>query len=171
MLVGAAIRETFEETGVLLTSPAAQLAHLQPDVEQGRLPFGRLLDDHGLALAADLVRGWARWVTPPGGPRRYDTRFFVAALPAGATAADLTSESTGAEWVRPDNALADFAAARRRLMPPTRAILHSVAAFARVTEVLAAAASRSLAPVRPIPSRADDGTASVELPDGTRMVL
>ena len=148
-LVGAAVRETFEETGVLITTPAAELSSAQPDVEAGRVGFGQLLTEHGLAIDADAVRPWSRWITPQGQPRRYDTRFFVAALPYGAQAADLTSESSVAGWLPVAQALAEWDAGTRSLLPPTVATLMSLRAYGTAAEVLAAAPGRSLAPVRP----------------------
>ena len=147
-LVGAAVRETFEETGVLITTPAAELSCAQPDVEAGRVGFGQLLTEHGLAIDADAVRPWSRWITPRGQPRRYDTRFFVAALPGGACAADLTTESSMARWLPVAQALAERDAGTRALMPPTVQTLTSLRAYATVAEVLAAAPARSLAPVQ-----------------------
>jgi 8-oxo-dGTP pyrophosphatase MutT (NUDIX family) len=169
-LVGAAVRETFEETGVLLTTPPAALAHLQPDVEAGRLSFGDLLREHGLAIDADALRPWAHWVTPPGGPRRYSTRFFVAALPAGAEPADLTSESTTAAWTTAADAIAAADRGEIDLMLPTRANLASITAHPSVAEILAGADGRSLAPVQVVVTRDDDGTVWLTLPDGTRML-
>ncbi len=90
-LVCAAVRETFEESGVLLAGPAP--AELVADsvvpVEDrqrllsGSLSLGELLSRHGLALRADLLTPWARWITPEISPRRFDTWFFAAALPPG----------------------------------------------------------------------------------------
>ena len=165
-LVGASIRETFEETGVLLTAPPADLSERQPEVEAGTLDFGTLLREHGLAIDADRVRGWARWVTPEGESRRYDTRFFVALLPDGAQAADLTTESSVAAWVPIAQALAEVAAGERPMLPPTTAVLRSLLDFATVADVLAAAPARSLAPVAPRLKVVGDAV-QVELPDGT----
>jgi 8-oxo-dGTP pyrophosphatase MutT (NUDIX family) len=172
-LVGAAVRETFEETGVLLTTPAAALAHRQPDVEQGRMGFGELLAAHGLAIDADALRPWARWVTPEteGTVRRYDTRFFVAELPAGAEAADLTSESTVGDWIGAADALAAAKRGERMLMPPTVAMLRSIADNVSAAEVLAASASQSLVAVRPVLEVDDEGQLWTVQPDGTRRLL
>jgi 8-oxo-dGTP pyrophosphatase MutT (NUDIX family) len=169
-LVGAAVRETFEETGVLLTSPPGDLGDVSPDVESGRLGFGDLLRAHGLAVDADAVRPWARWITPDGEVRRYDTRFFVAALPEGATAIDLTSESLTAEWVSVADALVPSVRSDRLLMPPTAHTLRAISGFGRVADVLAAADARDLGAVRPVLRRRDDGW-SVELPDGDVLPL
>jgi 8-oxo-dGTP pyrophosphatase MutT (NUDIX family) len=149
-LVGAAVRETFEETGVLLTVPAASLAHLQPEVEDGRLTFGDLLMQHGLSIDAHALRPWARWVTPadPTTLRRYDTRFFVAALPDGAEAADLTRESTTAGWITAAEALASWQRDERILVGPTVAMLASIVDCRSVAEILSRVPTRSLQAVR-----------------------
>ena len=77
----------------------------------------------GLVLRSDLLRPWARWITPVTEQRRYDTRFFAAALPAGQRARDVSGEADDAAWVEPAAALA---AARRKeivLLPPTAVTL------------------------------------------------
>ena len=149
-LVAAAVRETFEETGVLLSTPAASLAYLQPDVEDGRLTFADLLTGHGLSIDAFALRPWARWVTPddPTTQRRYDTRFFVAPLPDGAQAADLTRESTSAGWTTAAAALASWQRGERILVGPTVAMLVSIVDCRSVAEILSLAPARSLLAVR-----------------------
>jgi 8-oxo-dGTP pyrophosphatase MutT (NUDIX family) len=166
--VGAAVRELFEETGVLLTVPGAQLAQFQPAVEAGELRFEQLLTDHGLAIDADALRPWARWITPAGETtRRYDARFFVVALPTDAEPADLTSESTTAAWTTAAQALAEYEARTRVLMTPTMTVLTNIAPYATVAEVLAAAAGRSLEPVRPQLVFDESGRRLLKMPDGT----
>jgi len=96
-------------------------------------------EEAGLALVLDALHYVARWVTPAGPPRRYDTRFFVAALPAGQTPIADQSEAVHAEWVRPAQALADFAAGTRAMLPPTAGMLRILASYARSAEVLRAA--------------------------------
>jgi 8-oxo-dGTP pyrophosphatase MutT (NUDIX family) len=166
-LVGAAVRETFEETGVLLTVPAADLSGARGDVEAGRVSFGDLLRSNGLAVDADAVRAWSRWVTPAGEVRRYDTRFFVAALPDAAEAQDVTNESSEASWVSVAAAVEQAQRGERQMLPPTVSTLASLLPFASVAEALATANSRSLDPVRPEVRVGTDGTVAVELPDGT----
>jgi 8-oxo-dGTP pyrophosphatase MutT (NUDIX family) len=171
-LAGAAVRETFEETGVLLTSPPADLRAARTDVEDGRLAFGALLREHGLAVDAGQLRPWSRWVTPPGETRRYDTRFFVAAQPAGAEAEDGTTESTRAMWLGPAEALAQAADGQIKLLPPTIMTLASLQPFGTVAEVLDAAMHRSLDAIRPN-IRFDDESGDIiaELPDGASVRL
>jgi 8-oxo-dGTP pyrophosphatase MutT (NUDIX family) len=94
-LVCAAVRETFEESGVLLAGPSptdlvsdsAVLTQDRRDLLDGSISLAELLGRRGLMLRADLLTPWARWITPEVSPRRFDTWFFAAALPAGQTAA------------------------------------------------------------------------------------
>jgi 8-oxo-dGTP pyrophosphatase MutT (NUDIX family) len=164
--VGAAVRETFEETGVLLGVPGLDLSAERADVEAGRTPFGALLRSYGAAIDASGLRPWARWVTPEAEERRYDTRFFVAALPAATEPAAVTGEAVRAEWLRVAEALAQRERGERRMLPPTIMTLRSIAPFPALADVLAAAPGRSLEPVR---ARIENG--QVVLPGGERFAL
>jgi len=132
-LVCAAVRETFEECGVLLAGPTADTVVADTrgeDWEADRaallersVSLAGLLRRRGLVLRSDLLRPWARWITPVTEERRYDTRFFAAALPAGQRARDVSGEADDAAWLEPAAALA---AARRKeifLLPPTAVTL------------------------------------------------
>lgn len=129
-LVCAAARETFEESGVLFAGPADDPDLLVDDasvyreqraaLENKSLSFGEFLRDEKLVLRADLLRPWANWVTPKEErTRRYDTYFFVAALPQGQRADGDNTETDKAGWVTPQAALDDFAEGRSFLLPPT----------------------------------------------------
>ncbi len=166
-LVGAAVRETFEETGVLLTTPRADLPEHRADVENGVLSFADLLAAHGLTVDGAALRPWARWVTPEGETRRYDTRFFVGALPDGSQAQDVTSESSEAAWLPIGVALEQAQRGERKMLPPTMVTLTDIRAHRTVAEVRAAADDRVIRPVRPTLRVADDGSVTVELDDGT----
>lgn len=170
-LVGAAARETFEETGVLLTQPRADLAGFRADVESGVLAFGDLLTRQGLTIDAAALRPWARWVTPEGETRRYDTRFFVGALPDGAQAQDVTSESSEAAWLPVGVALEQARHGARTMLPPTMITLTGLQAHATVAEVLAAADEQVIRAIRPTLRILDDGTVTVELDDGSVHVI
>lgn len=146
-LVCAAARETFEESGVLFAGPAddpdflVDDASVYRDVRQAlvdrSLSFGEFLRSENLILRADLLRPWANWVTPEEErTRRYDTYFFVAAMPAGQRADGENTETDRADWVTPEAALDDFAAGRTFLLPPTWTQLDSLAGHS-VAEVLA----------------------------------
>jgi 8-oxo-dGTP pyrophosphatase MutT (NUDIX family) len=97
-------------------------------------------EEAGIELAVDALHYAARWITPPGPPRRYDTRFFVTALPPGQTAVADQSEAVHAEWVRPDRALADFHAGARAMLPPTAGMLRILATYPNSAELIDAAA-------------------------------
>ena len=146
-LVCAAVRETFEESGVLLAGPDAGTVLATTGGEEwetsrrellaGSLSLAQLLR-RGLVLRSDLIRPWARWITPVTEARRYDTRFFAAALPAGQRARDVSGEADETAWLEPAAALE--AASRREisLFPPTAVTLGELRACGTVSAALAA---------------------------------
>ena len=142
-LVVAAVRELFEETGVLLAGrdPGGPLPVLPDDVREGvvehRAALVQVLSDAGLGIRSDLLRPWANWLTPPGQGRRYDTFFFAAAMPTGQLARMVTTEADLGEWRRPEELFAERAAGRTKLMPPTMVMLRDLAAFESVARLLA----------------------------------
>jgi 8-oxo-dGTP pyrophosphatase MutT (NUDIX family) len=146
-LVCAAARETFEESGVLFAGPADDPDGIVDDASiyresraalaEGSLSFGEFLRRENLVLRADLLRPWANWVTPKEErTRRYDTYFFVGALPEGQRADGENTETDKADWITPEAALDDFAEERTFLLPPTWTQLDSLAGRT-VAEVLA----------------------------------
>ncbi|WP_116051457.1 NUDIX hydrolase [Amycolatopsis palatopharyngis] len=144
-LVCAAVRETFEESGVLLAGTESgvlasthQYADARKALVSRELSLAAFLAGEGLTLRADLLRPWANWVTPAGEPRRYDARFFVATLPEGQTADGATTEAESSGWQRPQDALADAEAGRSTLMPPTWITLTELAGFTSAADALAA---------------------------------
>jgi 8-oxo-dGTP pyrophosphatase MutT (NUDIX family) len=165
-LVGAAARETFEETGVLLTVPSADLSGARADVERGFVSFGDLLRANGLTIDAAALHPWSRWVTPEGEVRRYDTRFFVAELPADQRAQDVTTESTEARWVRVAAALEHAQRGEFKLLTPTMTTLAALADHGSVADVIAMAEQQPLAPIQPKLHIGGDGSVTIELPDG-----
>ena len=83
------------------------------------LSLAELLAGRGLALRSDLLRPFAHWITPPVEPRRYDTKFFAAALPVGQEARHVSGEADEADWLTPTAALAELSAGARPMLPPT----------------------------------------------------
>jgi 8-oxo-dGTP pyrophosphatase MutT (NUDIX family) len=176
-LLCAAVRETFEESGVLLAGPSAQDMTLPGpgDLEADRLALldrslslAEMLARRGLLLRSDLLKPWARWITPAAEPRRYDTRFFAALLPAGQQTADIRDEADQVAWLRPPDLLA---AAQRRevaLMPPTAVTLGELAACAGIDAVFAA--RREIVPLEPEVIM-EDGQAWLTLPEGLEYPL
>ena len=157
-LVCAAVRETFEESGVLLAGegPGDIVDVSGPEWEAERVALIErreslqgLLKRRGLALRADLLRPWAHWITPEIEPRRYDTRFFVAALPAGQHARDVGGEADATMWLTPQEAISRFDRGELPMLPPTISTLRDLAEFYTAAEALASASSRVIAPVLP----------------------
>jgi 8-oxo-dGTP pyrophosphatase MutT (NUDIX family) len=177
-LVCAAVRETFEESGVLLAGPGPGTVLTATDDEgweddrrqllAGSLSLARLLRRRSLVLRSDLLRPWARWITPVTEERRYDTRFFAAALPDGQRARDVSGEADETAWLAPAAALE--AASRRdiALMPPTAVTLGELRACATVPAALAA--RRRMTALIPEVMLAE-GAAWLTVPDGVEYPL
>ena len=154
----AALRELFEEAGLLLvTGPdgatgadVGVMAHWRDELNARRCAFADVLD--GLDQVLDLrgVAYLAHWVTPVGPPRRFDTRFFVVEAPADQTAGHDETETVAHRWLRPVDALALAASGAITMILPTIRNLESIAGFDRVADVLAwAGSARSVARVEP----------------------
>jgi 8-oxo-dGTP pyrophosphatase MutT (NUDIX family) len=151
----AALRECFEEAGVLLaytqpkagetvptlldtTDPAmaARFAGYRQGVNDGTIGLLDVCRAEGLVLAVDSVYYVARWITPELAPRRYDTRFFITAAPVGQVARHDETETIATIWVRPGDALEQFEAGKIELLPPTIASLRDLVPFTTTTAAL-----------------------------------
>lgn len=174
-LVCAAARETFEESGVLFAGPADNPQGIVTDASvygdsraalaDNTLSFADFLHHEKLVLRADLLRPWANWVTPEAErTRRYDTYFFVGALPEGQRADGENTESDHAVWTTPEAAIEDFAGGRSFLLPPTWTQLDSLAGRT-VADVLAL--ERQIAAVQPELAM-EDGNWKIEFFDSDR---
>ncbi|MEW2137579.1 NUDIX hydrolase [Streptomyces sp. NPDC005409] len=156
-IVCGAVRETFEEAGVLLAGPAPDTVvgdTTGDDWESDRqalvareLSFAAFLDRRGLRLRSDLLGAWARWITPAFEPRRYDTWFFVAALPEGQRTRNASTEADRTVWIRPADAAAGYDKGELLMMPPTISTLRSLEPYGSAADALAAAGAQDLAPV------------------------
>lgn len=143
----AAVRECYEEAGVLLAVDAdgrmvddghPALAH-RTAVYDGDVDVRALAADHGLRLATDALPWTSHWITPKGETaRRFDTRFFMAASPAGQTFHHDDNETVASMWVRPADALARWEAGELQLMPPTVTNLRFLEAHGTVESAMAA---------------------------------
>lgn len=145
----AAIRESFEEAGVLLARDAATGAPVSAEiavaldgaraaVAAGREPFARLLRDHGLVLDAPRLRVFSHWITPAPAPRRYDTWFFVAPAPSDHAYLHDDGETVASEWVTPADALERSRRGEIDLIYPTYRTLQTIGRFSTCAELLAA---------------------------------
>jgi 8-oxo-dGTP pyrophosphatase MutT (NUDIX family) len=156
----AAIRETYEEAGLLLARPHGQSRLLHHD-EVAALPkisFAALLAEAGLDLAADLLVPFAHWITPVDSPKRFDTQFFLAPVPAEQRPTADDRETHGLSWVRPEAALAEADAGRANLVFATRMNLKRLAASASVAAALDAARAAPVVTVCPEILKRSDGT-------------
>jgi 8-oxo-dGTP pyrophosphatase MutT (NUDIX family) len=162
-LVCAAVRETFEESGVLLAGLHAEDVVADTtgdDLERDRLALldrsvsmAEMLSRRGLVLRSDLLRPWAHWITPEFEPKRFDTRFFVAAVPTGQRPRDVSGEADDTVWLPVAEAVARHEGGGLAMLPPTIVALREISAFGSVAEVLAA--PREVRPV--LPRLARDG--------------
>lgn len=156
----AAVRECFEEAGILLARhagtgepletgrelDAARFARHRRDVHAGRRSLGDVLAAEGLVLDLADVHYVSHWVTPPGGTRRFDTRFFVAPAPAGQVASHDAAETVESLWTTPATALERHDAGEILLVFPTIKNLQTLSRFGSVAELLEAARSIGTVP-------------------------
>ncbi|HEX7119378.1 MAG TPA: hypothetical protein VF212_11350 [Longimicrobiales bacterium] len=173
----AAVREAFEEAGVLLARDAdgravpdsgrdPALAEWREALLSERASLHELLEARELRLALGDVVYCAHWITPVAEPRRYDTRFFLARLPDGCDACIDEREMTEAVWITAADALARFRAARLPMVFPTVATIESLAPYRSVAEALDAFRGRPVEPVLPRLVRTAEGVTIVV--DGDR---
>jgi 8-oxo-dGTP pyrophosphatase MutT (NUDIX family) len=139
ILVRTAIRETLEETGVVLDE-----SHVRP---------------------------WARWITPLTEPRRYDTFFFVALDQADSLPEGITTEASHSDWIPVEQAMAEYWANERPMLPPTTVALNELAEFGTAAEAFDASLSREITTIVPVIRREDDGSMVADLGDGRLITL
>ncbi len=174
-LVCAAVRETFEESGVLLagTSDDDVVADTTGDdwehdrraLEAKELAFTTFLEQRGLVLRTDLLGVWSGWCTPVFEPRRFRTWFFVAVLPAGQRTRDVSTESSSVTWLSAAAACDAVDAGELGMLPPTYLTCLEVAQHAGPDDVLAAAPDRVVEMFLPV-VEGDDEEATLTMPAG-----
>jgi 8-oxo-dGTP pyrophosphatase MutT (NUDIX family) len=179
-LVCAAVRETFEESGVLLagTSEANVVADTTADdweadrvaLESRELSLTDFLNRRGLVLRTDLLGVWDAWLTPIFEPKRYRTWFFVASLPSGQVTRDVSSESSSVDWIPARVAAEQADAGDLALMPPTYLTSMEVGEHDSPEEVLAVAASRSVEMFTPSVEPLGEGW-TLSMPDRLRPLV
>jgi len=171
----AAMRETFEEAGVLLARTAAgrwvpqQDLATQRETASGSRLF-ELVQSRHWRLAIDGITYFAHWVTPVIESRRFDTRFFLAAAPADQIAVHDASEAVDSTWVRPADAIARCRNGELALPPPTWTTLRWLEPFQRVEAAMAWARAKPVPRIEPGFIQRDD-TRIVTLPGDPTMTM
>ncbi len=174
-LVCAAVRETFEESGVLLaghTSETVVADTTADDWEADRLAMvqhtlalAEFMKRRSLVLRSDLLAAFAHWITPEFEPRRYDTRFFVAVMPEGQRTRDVSGEADRVIWLRPAAVLAGVDSGAMAMLPPTYVAMRDLTAIASASDALDLAADRPITTVVP-GVEIVDGEGLLTLPPG-----
>jgi len=165
----AAVRETFEETGILLThSPLAveKLPLLRQRLLGREKTFLELVREENLLLAVDRLEYFAHWITPELLPYRYDVRFFVTEAPGNQTACPDGIELTGHAWVTPRHALEQYAVNKFPMVLPTIMTLRELAGYPSIAAVIAAATAKNVPPILTKVIERDDRLVEI-MPDGT----
>jgi 8-oxo-dGTP pyrophosphatase MutT (NUDIX family) len=165
----AAIRETFEESGILLARPqgskslvdakrASELEAInRAALNERKTTFLDVLVGNRLCLALDLLVPYAHWITPEGMPKRFDTWFFLAAAPPDQVGAHDGKESTDSIWLSPREALEGGKSGRFKLPFPTTRNLIRLGKQSNVRDALADASGRTIVTVMPVMTRLNGG--------------
>jgi 8-oxo-dGTP pyrophosphatase MutT (NUDIX family) len=158
-LVCAAVRETFEESGVLFagTTDGSVVADTTGEdweedrrhLEARELAFTDFLQQRGLRLRTDLLRVWSAWLTPVFEPRRYRTWFFAGEVPSGQQTRDVSTESQEAGWLSVKDALREVDQERMLMLPPQYCICLELFDFIDPADAVASAAEREVALIEP----------------------
>ncbi len=162
----AAIREVFEESGILLArtddgrwaTVTPEMERQRVEVDKGRMPWSEFLEKQQLRLACDALHYFAHWETPLVSPKRWSTRFFVADLPEGQEASHDDSEVTDIRWLSAREALAGSSEGRIKLPFPTKRNLRNMAECRNVDELFAWAdccARQEVTKLRPVRIKKD----------------
>ena len=165
----AAIRETFEESGILLARPKGskalvdakraseiETAH-RADLCDSKISFLKVLADNGMVLALDELVPYAHWITPEGMPKRFDTWFFLAAAPPEQLGAHDGKEATDSIWVSPREALEGGNSGRFKLPFPTTRNLIKLGKQASVRAAIEDARGKTIVTVMPVMTRLNGG--------------
>jgi 8-oxo-dGTP pyrophosphatase MutT (NUDIX family) len=167
----AAVRELFEEVGILLAVRAGRLVEgpLSPELLalrdrlHARHGLGPVLAEVGAVPATHALYAFARWVTPSVNPRRFDTRFLIGRMPPGQEPCPDGTETESCTWYTPRGALAAYLAGEIELIPPTVRTLDDLARFPSIEAALQHARTRAVVPVCPEIEN-DAGTVTMRYP-------
>lgn len=169
------IRETFEESGIMLARPrgsaglipAEQLAKLDPqraELDEGKVSFANILRQHDLTPAMDLLVPFAHWITPLQMPKRFDTHFLLALAPADQIGKHDGKESVDSVWLSPKEALDSAASGRFTLPFPTIRNLIKLDKIGTAEAAMDFARATPVVTVLPEASRNENGTMRLRIP-------
>ena len=161
----AAIRELFEESGILLArhldgvSPVAndEMDEWRDGLNNHTMSLAELLNAGDLQLASDDLVHFSHWITPPMMPKRFDTHFYLARVPAAQVAGHDGGENVDSVWIGPQQVVRDAAEGRRTVIFPTLCNVIRLAQYSSVAEALAESAARPVLPVEPWTEMRVDG--------------
>lgn len=167
-LMAGAIREAFEECGVLLARTTgqsdlidgarlAELDHYREALHSNEMPLRQMLDTENLRLACDRLHHFAHWVTPPMMPKRFDTHFYLVAAPADHLAVHDGTESVDSVWISPNDAAAGAADKTYTIIFPTLRNVELLGESSTVADAVATTSSRDIVSVLPWTEKRDDG--------------
>lgn len=164
-LRAAAIREAFEESGILLARgridgalPAAQaLERWRGGLNDKSLKLGALLEDGDLHLSADHLVHYAHWITPDFMPKRFDTHFYLARVPHEQVAAHDGHENVDSVWIRPRQVIADAQAGTRTVIFPTLSNVVKLAQYDSVQAAFEGTRRAPVVPIKPWTEKREDG--------------
>jgi 8-oxo-dGTP pyrophosphatase MutT (NUDIX family) len=171
----AAIREAFEESGVLLArneqtggvvdaGRLKSLEHYRDPLNRGEVGIADFLSKEGLRLAGDMLTPFAHWITPNMMPKRFDTRFYLANAPEDHVAVHDGSESVDSVWISPLQALKEAEAGTRTIIFPTRMNVEKVGESPNVTHAIEAARNRPVVTVEPQVTKNEAGEPVLRIP-------
>lgn len=163
------IRETFEESGVLLARDAgnddflsgersAQLQPYRDRLNNGEVTMMEMATQENLLFACDLMTPYAHWITPPDFHKRFDTWFYIVRTPSEQLASHDEGESTDSLWINPDQAVTDALEKRRFIVFATRANLLRLAMFKDCESALEASRNYDYPVVSPNIETQEDGS-------------
>jgi 8-oxo-dGTP pyrophosphatase MutT (NUDIX family) len=152
----AAVRETYEECGVLLAEGAGR-DPLRTQLQGGEINFAAAALQAGWVVDAERLTYFAWWITPEGEPRRYDTRFFAAWVLEGDEAGHDDFETVDSGWETPQVWLQRFDAGEVILAPPTWRSLFELSAFETAQGAMTAFSEKTVVPIEPRSVQAEDG--------------
>lgn len=165
----AAIRELFEEAGVILAyhpkgnlleltdkEEHQKLLHYREILQRGKLSIAEMARKENLLLAPDQLHYYAHWITPEARAERFDTRFFLARSPAGQEATHDREETTAGIWITPRKALEENLEGDVILSPPTLKTLEDLSKFKSIEEIFSSLKEKTIQPILPILTRMSD---------------